>query len=222
MAEKWRDTFFATRIPTEGKRSMMVCKIVDYMDEAYGNGIVIPFQLHMLAGSDFDIDSLYAYKYDTYTSITGEKIIYGDYTYYTKNYKMTKDEAKFIEYLTHIGKDPLYKAAINNEIKRINQQATTMVVKKKNVGSAARMKMNILRNIRDSFGRTNMTKLLDNISKDPEDYDTVIRFIATFNVLKKLEDSNLPTTVAQLKASKINHVPYVTFNKILEIGRAHV
>ena len=216
MAEKWRDTFFATRIPTEGKRSMMVCKIVDYMDEAYGNGIVVPFQLHMLAGSDFDIDSLYAYKYDTYTSITGEKIIYGDYTYYTKNYKMTKDEAKFIEYLTHIGKDPLYKAAINNEIKRINQQATTMVVKKKNVGSAARMKMNILRNIRDSFGRTNMTKLLDNISKDPEDYDTVIRFIATFNVLKKLEDSNLPTTVAQLKASKINHVPYVTFNKILE------
>lgn len=63
----------------------MVARIVDYIDEAYGAGIIVPFQMHMLAGSDFDIDTLYAYVKSSYRGADGTKSVYGDYSHYKEN-----------------------------------------------------------------------------------------------------------------------------------------
>ena len=50
---------FGVRIPTEDKRSMIALKVVDFVDSSKLNNIIVPQFVHMLAGSDFDIDSLF-------------------------------------------------------------------------------------------------------------------------------------------------------------------
>lgn len=206
LAEKWKDTFFATRTPTEGKRSMMVCKVVDFIDEAYGNSIIVPFQMHMLSGSDFDIDSLYAYKYSTYRGLDGQKIIYGDYRSYEQEYNMTTDEAKFMEYLLHMSKDTVIEDLVNNELDRINEQTSadkTMLLKR-----AAYI-----------FGGGVQEYLLSaasGIVKGTDRYKTGSRLLATLNVLTRLKDAGLPTTVKELKTADYNPVANVTYNKVLE------
>lgn len=62
------------RIPTEGKHSMIVLKIVDTLPLEYGNGIIVPYENVLLSGADFDVDALYT---RAYTEV--EKRVYGDY-----------------------------------------------------------------------------------------------------------------------------------------------
>lgn len=54
------------RIPTEDKPSMTVLKIVDFLPAIYGSAIMVPEEVQFLSGADFDIDSLFAQKYDIY------------------------------------------------------------------------------------------------------------------------------------------------------------
>jgi len=206
LAEKWKDTFFATRTPTEGKRSMMVCKVVDFIDEAYGNSIIVPFQMHMLSGSDFDIDSLYAYKYSTYRGLDGQKIIYGDYRVYEQEYGMTTDEAKFMEYLLHMSKDTIVEDLVNNELDRINEQTSadkTMLLKRAAYIFGGGVKNYLLNAVKE-------------VVKGGEGYNTASRLLATLNVLTKLKDAGLPTTVSELKNASYNPVSNVLYNKVLD------
>lgn len=46
-----------TRIPHQDKHSMSVFKIVGWLPTEYGSTVVVPSQIHYLAGSDFDVDS---------------------------------------------------------------------------------------------------------------------------------------------------------------------
>lgn len=48
--EQYLTKMFATRIPTEDKRSMIVLKAVDYLDSSNMNGIVVPHFIHLLVG----------------------------------------------------------------------------------------------------------------------------------------------------------------------------
>ena len=54
------------RIPTEGKQSMAVMKVVGFIDDALGSTIVVPDAWVAQTGSDFDIDSVYGIQYATY------------------------------------------------------------------------------------------------------------------------------------------------------------
>lgn len=53
------DIMIGYRIPTEGKQSVAVMKVVGLLDESQGSTIVIPDEWVLQTGADFDIDSIY-------------------------------------------------------------------------------------------------------------------------------------------------------------------
>lgn len=53
------DTMISYRIPTEGKQSVAVMKVVGLLDESQGSTIVVPDEWVLQTGADFDIDSIY-------------------------------------------------------------------------------------------------------------------------------------------------------------------
>lgn len=68
------------RIPTEGKQSMAVMKVVGFLPEWMGSTIVVPDEWVTQTGSDFDVDSIYGIAYETYLGKDGRihKIEYID------------------------------------------------------------------------------------------------------------------------------------------------
>lgn len=65
------DTLIGYRIPTEGKQSVCVMKVVGLLDDAQGSTIVVPDDWVSQTGSDFDIDSVYAIQYSSYVDKHG-------------------------------------------------------------------------------------------------------------------------------------------------------
>ena len=57
-------THIGYRIPTEGKQSIAVIKVVDFLDEAYGSTIIVADEWVTQTGSDFDVDSIYSVIYE--------------------------------------------------------------------------------------------------------------------------------------------------------------
>jgi hypothetical protein len=52
------------RIPTEGKQSTIVFKVVGFLPKSYGSTVVLPDDIITRSGADFDIDSLYIISYN--------------------------------------------------------------------------------------------------------------------------------------------------------------
>lgn len=65
------DTLIGYRIPTEGKQSVCIMKVVGFLDDAQGSTIVVPDDWVSQTGSDFDIDSVYGIQYNTYIGRDG-------------------------------------------------------------------------------------------------------------------------------------------------------
>lgn len=65
------DTLIGYRIPTEGKQSVCVMKVVGFLDDTQGSTIVVPDDWVSQTGSDFDIDSVYDIQYNTYIGRDG-------------------------------------------------------------------------------------------------------------------------------------------------------
>ena len=74
------DTLIGYRIPTEGKQSVCVMKVVGFLDDAQGSTIVVPDDWVSQTGSDFDIDSVYGIQYSTSINADGniQKVIYNN------------------------------------------------------------------------------------------------------------------------------------------------
>lgn len=53
------DIQLAYRIPTEGKQSVSIVKVVDFLNDVYGSTIMLPDEWVTQTGSDFDVDSVY-------------------------------------------------------------------------------------------------------------------------------------------------------------------
>ena len=95
------DTLIGYRIPTEGKQSVCVMKVVGFLDDAQGSTIAVPDDWVSQTGSDFDIDSVYGIQYSTTINADGDiqKIIYNDlagksYDDYIKSQLNTEAKAK--------------------------------------------------------------------------------------------------------------------------------
>ena len=100
---------FGVRIPTEDKRSMIALKVVDFVDSSKMNNIIVPHFVHLLAGSDFDIDSLFGRMMSYYENGKGNYALYGDYSLYSN-----PDTGKFIEFLHYMSKHQDIGPAIKN------------------------------------------------------------------------------------------------------------
>lgn len=103
--------FFSTRIPTEDRRSMIVAKVVDYLDASYQNSIVVPQLVHILAGSDLDVDKLYSHTFEHYVDNSDVAHIYGDYSKYA-----TQSQGQFAEYIQYMSQHPLLKDLVQTEL----------------------------------------------------------------------------------------------------------
>ena len=66
LEEKGLDIHLGYRIPTEGKQSISVLKVVGFLDDAYGSTIVVSDEWVTQTGSDFDVDSVYGITKEFY------------------------------------------------------------------------------------------------------------------------------------------------------------
>jgi len=105
---------FATRIPTEDKRSMIVLKVVDFIDSANLNGIIVPHFVHLLAGSDFDVDSLYGQTLAHYFNADDKPVLYGDYSAYS-----SEDAGRYTEFVEYMSKDDDVSMLVKSELSKI-------------------------------------------------------------------------------------------------------
>lgn len=104
LETKGLDKVIGYRIPTEGKQSMAIMKVVGFIPDGMGSTIVVPNEWVGQSGSDFDIDSIYGIQFECTKSSTGEinKIKYVDkskdvsvndyFRYVLKNTVFTKEE----------------------------------------------------------------------------------------------------------------------------------
>lgn len=106
--------FFSTRIPTEDKRSMIVAKVVDYLDMSYRNSIVVPQLVHILAGSDLDVDKLYSHTFEHYLDYNDVAHVYGDYSKYA-----TQSQGQFAEYIQYMSQHPSFKDLVQEEVDKV-------------------------------------------------------------------------------------------------------
>jgi len=66
------DQFIGYRIPTEGKQSVCIMKVVGILDNSQGSTIVVPDGWVAQTGSDFDIDSIYTILYESVVDREGD------------------------------------------------------------------------------------------------------------------------------------------------------
>lgn len=101
------------RIPTEDKHSMVVFKIVDSLPNHYTKTIMLPDEVILYSGADFDIDKLFAQHYNS--TKTG-KIKYGTYLKQSN----TNDALRFAfyEYLS---------STTNKKIRRFREQRESLI-----------------------------------------------------------------------------------------------
>lgn len=86
IQEEGLDIHLGYRIPTEGKQSISVLRVVGFTNDALGSTIVVPDAWVTQTGSDFDVDSIYGICYELYQrkgkngKITVHKIPYEEDT----------------------------------------------------------------------------------------------------------------------------------------------
>lgn len=64
LEEEGLDLHIGYRIPTEGKQSISVIKVVGFLDEVYGSTIIVPDSWVTQTGSDFDVDTIYGISFE--------------------------------------------------------------------------------------------------------------------------------------------------------------
>lgn len=120
------DEMIGYRIPTEGKQSICVMKVVGFIDDALGSTIVVPDDWVSQTGSDFDIDSVYGINYTSrINKITGkvERIPYKTDTKEQDYFDFLRHKLKHIP--TKVGKDI---EALKTEIQEErNEQYTNLM-----------------------------------------------------------------------------------------------
>lgn len=100
------DEMIGYRIPTEGKQSICIMKVVGFIDDALGSTIVVPDDWVSQTGSDFDIDSVYGINYTSrINKVTGkiERIPYKTNTTEHDYFDFLRRKLKHIP--TKVGKD---------------------------------------------------------------------------------------------------------------------
>lgn len=96
------------RIPTEGKQSVSVLKVVGFLDSIYGSTIIVPDEWVTQTGSDFDVDSVYG--------ITKE--MYKNYRRPTETHGYTIEEVQFDTDTSEEGVQRRYMNYVNRNIEQ--------------------------------------------------------------------------------------------------------
>ena len=123
LQEAEADELIGYRIPTEGKQSVAIMKVVGFTNDAQGSTIIVPDGWVPQTGSDFDIDSIYGIQYHSYIGKDGKlhKSSYiGDKVQLYKNYvfsKLTKEELEAIKDNSTITEEDIKDGISTSDIK---------------------------------------------------------------------------------------------------------
>ena len=132
LEEEGLDLHIGYRIPTEGKQSVSVLKVVGFLDESYGSTIMVPDEWVTQTGSDFDVDTVYGINYEFYRDKNGKfKKIETDTGTKEEDY-----QRRYIAYVNNLIKERIkednnYQYAnanltnIYNEYKALNKATNT-------------------------------------------------------------------------------------------------
>lgn len=205
----------AYRIPTEGKQSVIVIKVKEFLPEAYGSTIIVPDEWVTQTGSDFDIDSVYGIGYNiAKRTKSGElfKIEYNDktdeantklrYNLYKLNESGTEN-LTYEEFKTWSIEAQNTTAALENQM--VDALKTIMSDDSSIEEHLGRSKYDDLRN-----AATKINKLIagrNNIIDNP------------YNPLSQIENRAKAQEGATLKAFSVNRD---TFNSICNVGEAYL
>lgn len=118
LFERKLSLWLSTRIPTEDKRSMIVAKVVDFMDGAYQNAIVLPQLIHILSGSDLDIDSVYSHTFATFRDFNDKLKVFGE---------ANTPREQFVEYLQSMMADESLAPLVKAELTKVYKEQITQV-----------------------------------------------------------------------------------------------
>lgn len=205
----------AYRIPTEGKQSVIVIKVKEFLPEAYGSTIVVPDEWVTQTGSDFDIDSVYGIGYNiAKRTKSGElfKIEYNDKTdeENTKlRYKLYKLNESGTENLTY------------EEFKTwsIEEQNTTAALENQMV-DALKTIMSDDSSMEEHLGRSKYDDLrnaANKVNKLIAGRNNIID--SPYNPLSQIENRAKAQEGAILKAFSVNRD---TFNSICNVGEVYL
>lgn len=70
------------RIPTEGKQSVVIMRVVEFLPDTYDSTVVLPDEWVAQSGSDFDVDSVYAMTFGLTKNKDGVITRYDDKKFY--------------------------------------------------------------------------------------------------------------------------------------------
>ena len=189
------DLHIGYRIPTEGKQSVAILKVVGFTNDCLGSTIVVPDEWVTQTGSDFDVDSVYGISWELYT----KKDKHGRITLHKVEYEKDKMDTKqmYLEYIKHKAdvkagkvdiseelaeeKDELFNAMKDEESAKRNKEFKKLDDKRQNAFSTlprAIQRVIIKTNAKREFkhnGKVNIVKLYttlkDNLIKTVENPD---------------------------------------------------
>lgn len=154
------DIMIGYRIPTEGKQSIAVMKVVGLLDESQGSTIVVPDEWVLQTGADFDIDSIYGI-YHTAT--------------FDKNGKPHK-----VEYINGEDKISTYRryiGYINSLIDREIRKATSSEFTKEEFREARRVAIETVRKANEEYDKFLTDQVIDLIAETDETWAELPREI---------------------------------------------
>ena len=189
------DLHIGYRIPTEGKQSVAILKVVGFTNDCLGSTIVVPDEWVTQTGSDFDVDSVYGISWELYT----KKDKHGRITLHKVEYEKDKMDTKqmYLEYIKHKAdvkagkidiseelaeeKDELFNAMKDEESAKRNKEFKKLDDERQNAFSTLPraiqrviIKTNAKREFKDN-GKVNIVKLYttlkDNLIKTVENPD---------------------------------------------------
>ena len=195
MEDEGIDLHIGYRIPTEGKQSVAILKVVGFTNDCLGSTIVVPDEWVNQTGSDFDVDSVYGISWELYT----KKDKHGRITLHKVEYEKDKMDTKqmYLEYIKHKAdvkagkidiseelaeeKDELFNAMKDEESAKRNKEFKKLDDERQNAFSTLPraiqrviIKTNAKREFKDN-GKVNIVKLYttlkDNLIKTVENPD---------------------------------------------------
>ena len=202
------DKIIGYRIPTEGKQSIAIMKVVGFVDDALGSTIVVPDDWVSQTGSDFDIDSVYGITYSTYIDENG--IIQN------KKYHHQATNTDWLRYLTKKKKDTIFNEVFKYVMKEeaeayhnvtdkvrpiIKEVQESYVEERKIEGNKVNKRESFINQINAVINRLNQE--LENISYTEEEKANIQEFIDKCDTLATILDIE-KKTLSSKKEEKVN------------------
>ena len=202
------DKIIGYRIPTEGKQSVCIMKVVGFTDDALGSTIVVPDDWVAQTGSDFDIDSVYGITYSTYIDENG--------IVKKKEYHHTATNTDWLRYLTKKKKDIIFNEIfkfvikeegeayhnITNKVRPIIKEIQNPYVEERKVeGSKVNKRESLINQINAVIDRLNQE--LENNSYTEEEKTNIQEFIDKCDTLSTILDIE-KKTLSPKKEERVN------------------